>query len=193
VKYSVLDMTDHVERAITFVKENADKYQVDGDSLGLMSTAAGVHTVCLAAVTATNQTAVKAAGVYFPPTDFRDKGAQNLYLQANNSAWEQIMKQALPGVSAVPASASAPEVDGGALDPRLKLPQVSPKAPPFLIIHGDVDPLVGRGNSNLFFTAMRNTGIATDTVVKRPGGEPGPTIQAEVKTLADWFDKQLTQ
>jgi hypothetical protein len=30
-------------------------------------------------------------------------------------------------------------------------------------------------------------------VVKRPGADPGPTIQAEVTTLADWFDERLTR
>ena len=71
------------------------------------------------------------------------------------------------------------------------MPDVSKQAPKFLIVHGDLDPLVSLGKKNLLFSAMRDAGVATDMIVRRPGREPGPTIQAEVKTLADWFDKQL--
>ena len=38
---------------------------------------------------------------------------------------------------------------------------------------------------------MRDADVAHDMIVKRPGTDPGPTIQAELNTLADWFDKQL--
>ena len=190
-KYNVIDMADHLQRAITFVKQNADQYQIDADHLGLLSTSSGVHLVSLVAVTATNETAVGAAGVYYPPRDFRNK---DLYIQANSQAWERINKQAFPGgIGPAPATSAAADVKGNALDIGTKLPQVSRKAPPFLFVHGDADPLIGTASSNLYFTAMRDAGIATEMVVKRPGGDPGPTIKAELTTLANWFDKKLTQ
>ena len=82
--------------------------------------------------------------------------------------------------------------EAAARNPQIKMPDVSPNCPRFLIVHGNADPFVPRNNSNLFFGAMRDAGRATDLTVKRPGGDPAPTIQAEVTTLANWFDKQLT-
>jgi hypothetical protein len=57
--------------------------------------------------------------------------------------------------------------------------------------HGDADPTAPRLDSNAFFAAMRDADVAHDMIVKRPGADPTATIQAELATLADWFDKQL--
>lgn len=190
-KYSVIDMTDHLQKAIVFVKEHANDYNVDSGRLGLMSTRGGIHLVCLTAITATDKTTVKAAGVYIPPTDTADKGAQNLDIQSDTAAWEQIRQQAFQGAGADISPASAAPFAAGARNPAIKLPNVSPQAPPFLIIHGDADPTAPRLDSNAFFAAMRDADVAHDMIVKRPGTDSGPTIQAELNTLADWFDKQL--
>ncbi len=129
--------------------------------------------------------------MYFPPTDFEDNDTQNLYVQRDGAGWEQLMQQAFPG-SLVAANSVIP-TPGGTRDPRIKMPQVSKQAPKFLIVHGDLDPLVSLGKKNLLFSAMRDAGVATDMIVRRPGRDPGPTIRAELKTMADWFDKQLAQ
>lgn len=189
-KYSVIDMADHLQRAIVYVKEHAGDYQVDAGRLGMMSTRGGVHLVCLTCITATDKTAVKAAGVYIPPTDLDDKDAQKLYVQADTAAWEQIRKDAFQGDNGISPTSAAPFA-AGAKDPRIKLPTVSPMAPPFLIIHGDADPSTPRLDSNAFFAAMRDADIAHDMIVRRPGRDAEKTIVAELNTLADWFDKQL--
>lgn len=189
--YSVVDMTSHLQKGIVFVKEHANDYSVDSGRLGLMSTRGGVHLVCLAAITADDKNTVKAAGVYIPPTDTADKGAQKLYIQADTAAWEQIRQQAFQGAGADISPASAAPFAAGARNPTIKLPNVSPQAPPFLIIHGDADPTAPRLDSNAFFAAMRDADVAHDMIVKRPGADPTATIQAELTTLADWFDKQL--
>ncbi len=189
--YSVIDLADHVNKAIVFVKEHADDYRVDGGRLGLMATRAGVHLVCLVCITATDKTTVKAAGVYIPPTDLGEKDTQNLYIQADTAAWEQIRQLAFTGNGADISPSSAAPFAAGDRNPTVKLPMVSPHAPPFLIIHGDADPTAPRLDSNAFFAAMRDADVAHDMIVKRPGTEIGPTIQAELNTLAGWFDKQL--
>jgi acetyl esterase/lipase len=190
-KYSVINMTDHLQKGIVFVKEHANDYNVDAGRLGLMSTRGGIHLVCLVAITADDKTAVKGAGVYIPPTDTDDPTAQNLYIQADTAAWEQVRQQAFQGAGADVSPASAAPFAAGARNPAIKLPKVSPKAPPFLIIHGDADPTAPRLDSNAFFAAMRDVDVAHDMIVKRPGPDVSATIQAELTTLADWFDKQL--
>ncbi len=64
-KFSAPEMLDHLNRAISHVKEQAEQYQFDASKLGLMGASAGGHLACLAAVTANASTQVKAVGVFF--------------------------------------------------------------------------------------------------------------------------------
>ena len=78
-----------------------------------------------------------------------------------------------------------------------KLRQVSParlvtdKAPPFLLIHGDADPLVPLQQSEKMVAALAAVKVPAELIVKKGGGHPWLTINEEVKVMADWFDKQL--
>ncbi len=65
-------MANHVKQGIAWVKEHADEYQIDPDRLGLCGASAGGHLASLVAVTADDKSAVKAAGVFFPPTELPD-------------------------------------------------------------------------------------------------------------------------
>ncbi|HEX5447071.1 MAG TPA: prolyl oligopeptidase family serine peptidase, partial [Pirellulales bacterium] len=78
-----------------------------------------------------------------------------------------------------------------------KLKQVSPallvtdKAPPFLIIHGDADPLVPLEQSKRLIAALEACKVPCELIVKKGGAHPWPTIHEEVQVMADWFDKKL--
>ena len=65
------------------------------------------------------------------------------------------------------------------------------KAPPFLIIHGDADPLVPLDQSEMLKKALDDCGVSCELIVKEGGGHPWPTIAEEVAVIANWFDKQL--
>ena len=54
------------------------EYKIDPDRLGLTGASAGGHLASLVAVTADDKTAVKAVGVFFPPTDFLDYRGQKI-------------------------------------------------------------------------------------------------------------------
>jgi acetyl esterase/lipase len=45
---------------------------------------------------------------------------------------------------------------------------VNPAAPPFLIVHGDVDPLVPHAQSEALHTALTQAGVAS-TLIILPG------------------------
>ena len=86
---------------------------------------------------------------------------------------------------------------GSAAEIVEKLKQISPahnvtaKAPPFLIIHGDKDPLVPLSQSEKLLAALQAAGVPAELIVKKGGGHPWPTIHEEVQVIADWLDKQL--
>jgi dipeptidyl aminopeptidase/acylaminoacyl peptidase len=68
---------------------------------------------------------------------------------------------------------------------------VTSGAPPFLLIHGDADPVVPLQQSQRMVAALKEKGGSAELIVKRGGGHPWLTIHEEVQILADWFDKQL--
>jgi acetyl esterase/lipase len=198
-KYSVLEMLAHLNEGIRWVKGHADSYGIDPDRLGLMGASAGGHLACLAAVTATPGksgtndehaiagTNVKAVAVFFPPTDFLDFGGKPIDARADSGFGQTVRRLAFPqGLSN--------ETDAEVSD---KLKQISParlvtpQAPPFLLIHGDADPVVPLQQSERMLAALKQAGVPAELIVKHGGGHPWLTLPEEVKVLADWFDKQL--
>jgi acetyl esterase/lipase len=188
-KFNVPEMLTHLKTGIRWVKQHAGEYGIDPDNLGLTGASAGGHLACLAAVTADEPaggkpgTEVKAAAVFFPPTDFLVYGANPLDLKSARTR-----RLALAPGAAEPS------------DEELKqmLTQISParlvtsKAPPFLLIHGDADPLVPLQQSETMLAALKKAGVAAELIVKKGGGHPWPTIHEEVRMLGDWFDGKLS-
>src|SRR6476659_2117337 len=80
--YTGLEMAANVKTGIRYVKQHAAEYKIDPDSLGITGASAGGNLATLVAVTPEEPkaegsasragTAVKAAAVFFPPTDFLD-------------------------------------------------------------------------------------------------------------------------
>src|SRR5512135_3762019 len=82
-RYTGAEMEANVKTGIRYVKQHAAEYKIDPDRLGLTGASAGGHLATLAAVTPEEgkpdadsplrfDTRVKAAGIFFPPTDFLD-------------------------------------------------------------------------------------------------------------------------
>jgi dipeptidyl aminopeptidase/acylaminoacyl peptidase len=69
--------------------------------------------------------------------------------------------------------------------------QVHSEAPPFLLIHGDADPLVPLQQSEALRDALQSANVPVELIVKPGGAHPWPTIPEEVAKLADWMDRQL--
>jgi acetyl esterase/lipase len=192
-RFSAPEMLAHVNLGIRWVKDHAQEYAIDPDRLGLMGASAGGHLACLAAVTAstssadTPNTRVKAVAVFFPPTDFLDYGGRSIDVRSNDRFGEIVRKLAIP------------EGLGSLTDDEVaeKIKQISPgrlvtaEAPPFLLIHGDADPVVPLQQSEVMLAALQAAGVPAELIVKPGGGHPWPTIPDEVAVLADWFDRQL--
>ncbi len=199
-KFSVHEMLAHLNDGIRWVKGHADEYKIDPDRLGLMGASAGGHLACLAAVTAkagnansnggaepTADASVKAVAVFFPPTDFLDFGGKAIDARADDGFGQTVRRLAFP-------QGLKNETDSEVAD---KLKQISPahlvtpQSPPFLLIHGDADPVVPLQQSERMLAALKQAGVPAELIVKKGGGHPWLTLPEEVQVLADWFDKQL--
>jgi acetyl esterase/lipase len=197
-KFNVPEMLANLQDGIRWVKTNATDYGIDAERLGLMGASAGGHLACLVAVTAAdehsdseNQPAVKSArvkavAVFFPPTDFLDYGGKTL------DSHDELMSRLLGKPASTQSSADDQGSDSVQLLKRISPAHlVTPQTPPFLLIHGDADPVVPLQQSERMLAALKQAGVPAELIVKHGGGHPWFTIHEEVKVVADWFDKQL--
>jgi acetyl esterase/lipase len=186
-KFNLAEMAANLKKGIAWVKQHAAEYKIDPDRLGLTGGSAGGHLASLVAVTADDKTAVKAAGVFFPPTDWLNYRGRKIEADTPLAQLASV-KRFVYSNGAEPASTS---------ELIEKLRQVSPallvtdKAPPFLIIHGDADPRVPLDQSKELLAALKAAGVPAKLIIKPGGGHAWPTIHEEVQVMADWFDEQL--
>jgi len=186
-KFSHLEMVKHVKQGITWAKEHAAEYKVDPNRLGLAGASAGGHLASLTAVTSDDKTAVKAVGIFFPPTNFLNYRGMKVDENSTPEQLATIKRLIFPNHN---GPAEAKEIIA-------KLTEISPallctsKAPPFLIIHGDADPLVPLDQSEMLQASLKNCNVQCELIVKKGGAHPWPTIHEEVAVIADYFDKTL--
>lgn len=187
-RYAADEMVENVKTGIRWVKTHAADYGIDPQRIGLTGASAGGHIALLTTVTPDNyeptaekpSTHVAAAGVFFPPTDFINWGGQ----PANLERLENIFYPVDRGAATKEELADR----AAAMSPAR---QVKPGLPPYLLIHGDADPMVPLQQSQVFVEAVKQAGGSAELIIKPGGAHPWPTINEEVAILADWFDKQL--
>ncbi len=199
-KFSALEMLANLKQGIRWVKAHKDEYGIDADRLGLAGASAGGHLACLAAVTGDDgnpeskktfeqqSTRVKAVVAFFPPTDFLDWGGIKMDLKKGGGPLAAVLGRVMfPGGIRDQTPEEIAEAATKISPARL----VTSQAPPFLLIHGDADPLVPLQQSKRMLECLQTAGVPCELIVKKGGGHPWPTIHEEVKVAADWLDKQL--
>ena len=198
-KFSVPEMRSNLNQGIRWVKDHAGEYSIDPNRLGLMGASAGGHLACLAAVTAADgttkdakgraigDTSVKAVAVFFPPTDFVMYGDKPV-----DPSGKDLMGQLLRRLTISDGKTDhSPEQFQQMVIDISPARLVTPKAPPFLLIHGDADTVVPLQQSEVMLAALKQANVPAELIVKKGGGHPWLTMHEEVQVLADWFDKQL--
>ncbi len=193
-RYTALEMDEHVKLAIRWAKEHAKDYNIDPTRLGLTGASAGGHLATLAALTPVDgkpdarnplerhSTAVKAVGVFFPPTDFLDWAGDG-----------RVADMELVGPLLFVGGAKGHTDEelrdrARAISPFHRIVKTDV---PFFLIHGDADKTVPLSHSKKFVEALNAAGGNAKLLVKEGGGHPWMTLPEEVKVLADWFDQQL--
>ncbi len=194
-RYTAVDMVQNVESAIRYAKEHASEYQIDPARLGITGASAGGHLATLTALSpkegkpdARNPldrrgTAVKAVGVFFPPTDFVDWSGDG------KTAAADVLGPLLFSGGAHGHTEEETRAQARAISPLYQV-KGRPEAP-FFLIHGDADKTVPLAHSRKLVDAITAAGGDAKLLVKAGGGHPWPTLPEEVKVLADWFDERL--
>jgi acetyl esterase/lipase len=199
-KFGAMEMVVNLDKGIRWVKDHAAEYGINPERLGMMGASAGGHLACLSAVYApaaanpgspvaakVTSTRVKAVAAFFPPTDFLNYGGKAVDVHGNDRLG-RLVRVLIPHGG---PGTSEPEDVARMLTTISPARLVKPHAPPFLLIHGDADPLVPLQQSEVMLEALKKAGVPAELIVKKGGGHPWLALHEEVQVLAEWFDKQL--
>ncbi|MBE3097900.1 MAG: alpha/beta hydrolase [Planctomycetes bacterium] len=180
--------------AIRWLRAHAKEYNLDPKRIGVWGSSAGGHLVALVGTSGDvkelegdegnldQSSRVQAVCDWFGPADFC-----------------QMAAHALPGSKLDHDAAGSPEsklVGGPIQENKDKVAKANPITyvskddPPFLIMHGDKDPLVPHHQSELLNDALKKAGVdVTFKTVEGAGhGFGGPDV---MKTVEEFFDKHL--
>jgi acetyl esterase/lipase len=174
---------DDVQRAIRWIRANADKYQVDPDRIGATGISAGGHLVAMLAVRDTRakqnddldkfSSRVQASVSLNGPTDFRSSAETTPVL--TNVARRFTGGDAKQAIDASPAAF------------------VDKSASPILFIIGDKDTLIPNSHSSRMAEALKKSGVEAEVLVIPGGGHaifPSITPSARNACL-DFFTRHL--
>lgn len=163
--------------AVRYLRVNAKKFDLDPSRFGVWGPSAGGHLVALLATSGdivefetgenlTTSSRVQAAVDFFGPTDF---------LQMDSHRLPTGM------VHDVPDSPEANLVGGPIHENKAAVAKANPIAyvteddPPFLIVHGDADPLVPFHQSILLEDALKKAWVPVSLYKVKEGGHGGFT------------------
>ena len=183
--------------AVRWLRANSSEYGLDKEHFGAWGSSAGGHLVALLGTSGSvkslegnlgnksESSRVQAICDWYGPTDF---------LQMNTQAGDNGRMDH--------DAANSPEsalVGGAILDNPDKVRRANPLTyvtkddPPFLIVHGDADPLVPLGQSQLLEAALKDVDVeVTLNVIK--GGQHGGFRDSKINdSCYDFFIRHLQQ
>jgi len=178
--------------AIRWLRAQAGQYGIDPKRIGVWGGSAGGHLVALLGVTGRikdfdtgenldQSSAVQCVVDFFGPTDFIHWGnVPDPRLDTASSAIARLIGGTILTHLAAARSASP-------------IYYVSKDAAPFLIVHGDKDPVVPLQQSQILEAALQKAGVASTLRVIPGGGHGGPgfgTVEVN-KQILEFFNLHL--
>jgi acetyl esterase/lipase len=177
--------------AIRWLRANAGRYNLDPNRIGVWGASAGGHLVALLGTTgdvkdfdvgpnAAVSSRVQAACDFFGPTDF-----------TKMSSFPSTMKHDAPD------SPESKLIGDPIQDNKDKVQRANPIAyvtkddPPFLIVHGDKDPLVPHNQSEILLDALKKAGVEATLYTVRGGGHGGFKDPQVDILVTEFFRKHL--
>ncbi|MCC7205632.1 MAG: alpha/beta hydrolase [Phycisphaeraceae bacterium] len=185
-----------VRAALRWIRAHADALGIDPDRIGAAGVSAGAHLAALLGLS---------AGV----TELDDPADPNLQQSDHVAAvcdffgpaiFQLFLQKGYPG----PITRDAVErLLGGPIPEHLgttiqagPISYVTPDDPPFLIVHGDKDPVVPVEQSQRLYAALQEAGVPS-TYVEIPGGGHGDPADAFIQSrearqrVVSFFDAYL--
>jgi acetyl esterase/lipase len=204
-KFTIPECVDDMNRAVRYIRSHAPDFKIDPARIGITGASAGGHLSLMLGCACSEgdpnakdpvdrvSSRVQAVACFFPPTDFLNYGKPGV--KSLGIEPEHRFKPPFDFRVQEPGTKLFKPVD---LETREKICKemspayyVSQDDAPTLIIHGDADELVPLQQSELIIEKFKGASVPAELVVKKGAGHGWPTILADFKTIADWFDKYL--
>ena len=158
--------------AVRWLRRNAARFNIDPDRIGVWGVSAGGHLAALLGTSGDTgvfdvggnldvSSAVQAVADWFGPTDFLQMDAHRL---------PQGMAHDAPGSPESRLVGGPIQQNRQAVQRANPITYVTPRAPPFLIAHGDVDRLVPHHQSELLEHALKKNGTPVSLHTVKGGG-----------------------
>lgn len=190
-----------IKAVVRFVRANAEKYKLDSSFVAITGFSSGGH---LAALTGTSGS-VGSFTVGSESADLEGKVGENTAFKSSVDAvvdWfgpTDFLKMDSCGSSMAHNPANSPESNliGGAIQENKDkcalanpITYVNAGNPPFLILHGDEDPLVPHCQSEMLYNALQKAGVKSEFILV-PGGKHGPGLFEDkyYKMMVDFFNE----
>ncbi len=160
---------EDVQRAVRFIRYHAESFGIDPDKIGAMGGSSGAHLVSLMGVmdgagdptdpSPVNQVSSKVQAVVTraAPMDLRQDPGAPLFGYRSNAT--------RPG-----------SLEAKLLSDASPITYVTADDPPFLLIHGDADPVVPFELSEKMYGALKEAGVEAE-LIRVPGGGHGPRYE----------------
>lgn len=179
--------------AVRWLRANAEKYKIDPNRFAAWGESAGGHLVALLGTTGDEKefdvgehlkvsSRIQAVVDCFGPTDF---------LQMDEHRIQGGM------VHSTPDSPEAKLIGGPIAENKEKVARANPITyitkddPPFLIIHGDADPLVPHHQSELLEAALKKASVPVSFYTVKGGGHGGFQDLNVPRITKEFLDKYL--
>jgi acetyl esterase/lipase len=176
--------------SVRWLRTNAKKYNLNPDKIGVWGSSAGGHLVALMGTLPTPKnenisSAVQAVCDWFGPSDLLTMPPNNVGKGRTPEAVADSNAARLLGQTVREVPELAKEVSA--------FYNVSSDDPPFLIMHGSLDPGVPLSQSTRLYHKLKSAGVHAEFEIVEGGVHGGPYFQTpEVsQRVLDFFDRFL--
>ena len=179
------------QRAVRFVRHNADEYQIDPDRLGAMGGSSGGHLVSLLGVLDSDANPAD-------PSALNRTSARVQVVVARAAPTDLSLASGISPLLGFRLPARKGSEEYRRMVEASPITYVSPDDAPFLLIHGDADETVRYRNAEVMHSALLDAGVPTD-LLRIPGAGHGPTFPGAINppdyiaAMIQWFDHYLPE
>lgn len=181
--------------AVRWLRANAERYNLDPDRIGVFGASSGGHLAALLG-TSSDKKELEGTAAQYPNISSKVQAVCDVSGPTDLKKFAAF-SATMPGIRADAPKQMVAKLLGGDISGKQGLAEqaspityVSPKSPPFLIMHGEDDTLVPPEQSKLLTEALKAAHVDVELqLVPHAGHQIAPRL--DMRRIEQFFDKQL--